>query len=110
MNERDPARIMQIGMGFWPTKTFLSAIELELFTVLRNRAMTADEIQEALELHPRGVLDFLDRLLALQLLERDGDGGKAPACYRNTQDTAHFLDKGSPTYIGGFFEMANRRL
>jgi len=110
MKERDPARIMQIGMGFWPAKTLLSAIELELFTVLGKRTMTADEIQDTLRLHPRAVLDFLDALVALELLDRDGDGEEAPARYQNTEDTAHFLDKGSPAYIGGFFEMANSRL
>ena len=30
--ELDPSHIMQVGMGFWPSKTVLSAVELELFT------------------------------------------------------------------------------
>ena len=29
-----PARIMEVGMGFWPSKVLLSAIELRLFTEL----------------------------------------------------------------------------
>ena len=32
--ELDPSHIMQVGMGFWPSKTVLSAVELELFTRL----------------------------------------------------------------------------
>ena len=31
---RDPSQIMQVGMGFWPSKTLLSAVELGLFTLL----------------------------------------------------------------------------
>jgi SAM-dependent methyltransferase len=41
-------------------------------------------------------------------LDRDGDG--AAGRYRNTAETAAFLDKRSPTYIGGILEMANARL
>ena len=29
-----PARIMEVGMAFWPAKTLLSAVELGLFTTL----------------------------------------------------------------------------
>ena len=31
----DPSLIMQIGMGFWPSKAVLSAVELGLFTATR---------------------------------------------------------------------------
>ena len=34
MNPRSPARIMEVGMAFWPAKALLSAIELGLFTTL----------------------------------------------------------------------------
>ena len=95
-------------MGFWPSKTVLSAVELELFTQLGDEPMTGEEIGERLGLHPRGIYDFLDTLVALRLLERDGDG--TDGRYRNTEETATFLDKGSPTYIGGILEMANARL
>ncbi len=95
-------------MGFWPSKTVLSAVELELFTQLGDEPMTGEEIGERLGLHPRGIYDFLDTLVALRLLERDGDG--IDGRYRNTEETAAFLDKGSPTYIGGILEMSNARL
>jgi precorrin-6B methylase 2 len=104
----DPSRIMDIGMGFWPSKTLLSAVELKLFTTLGGDALTGEEIRVKLGLHPRGVGDFLDGLVALGLLARDGDGPGAR--YRNTAETAHFLDTRSPAYIGGFLEMANARL
>jgi methylase of polypeptide subunit release factors len=106
--ELDPSHIMQVGMGFWPSKTVLSAVELELFTRLGAEAMTGEEIGEELGLHPRGTYDFLDTLVALKLLERDGDGSEGR--YRNTEETAMFLDKRSPAYIGGLLEMSNARL
>jgi hypothetical protein len=104
----DPAHIMQVGMGFWASKTLLSAVELELFTMLGSDGMTGSEIAERLQLSPRAIPDFPDALVALQVLDREGDG--SAAVYRNLPSTAVFLDKGSPAYIGGILEMANARL
>ena len=106
--ELDPSQIMQVGMGFWPSKTVLSAVELELFTHLGSESMTGEQIGERLGLHPRAIYDFLDTLVALRFLERDGDGGDGR--YRNTAESSAFLDKQSPTYIGGILEMCNARL
>src|SRR6266516_422769 len=104
----DPSHVMQVGMGFWPSKTLLSAVELELFTHLGAEPMTGEDMRERLGLHPRAIPDFPDTLVALGLLNRDGDGPDAR--YRNTTDTAAFLDKNSPMYVGGLLEMANSRL
>src|SRR5882672_3273031 len=87
----DPKRITEIGLGFWPSKTLLSAVELGLFSVLGKNALTGKEIQDKLGIHPRAVSDFLDALVALDFLARDGEGPGAR--YRNTADTAHFLDR-----------------
>src|SRR5258708_25237343 len=103
-----PARIMEVGMAFWPAKVLLSAIELGLFTKLGDGSMTGSEIQSALALHPRANPDFVDTLVALRFLDRDGDGPTAQ--YRNTPETALFLDRSSPAFMGGFLEMANARL
>lgn len=103
-----PARIMELGMGFWPAKVLLSALEIGLFTTLGAKAMTGAELRDALGLHARANPDFFDTLLALSMLERDGDGPEAR--YRNTPETARFLDRNSPQFMGGFLEMANARL
>jgi hypothetical protein len=104
----NPSRIMEVGMGFWASKTLLSAVELQLFSHLGAESMAGEEIGGRLGLHPRATRDFLDTLVALRLLERDGDGSDGR--YRNTADTEAFLDKRSPDYIGGILEMANARL
>ena len=100
--------ILQIGMGFCASKTLLSAVELGLFTQLADGAMTGPELEQALGLHPRATYDFLDALVALGLLERAGDGEEGR--YANTPATEAFLDRRSPTYMGGILEMANARL
>ncbi len=106
--ELDPSHIMQVGMGFFGSRTLLSAVELELFTHLGAGELTGEQIRERLGLHPRAIPDFPDSLLALGLLRREGEGPKAR--YANTKQTAMFLDKKSPQYIGGILEMAGSRL
>jgi predicted transcriptional regulator len=69
-----PDRIMQLGFGFWGSKTLLSAVELGLFTELaKEKSLDAETLSERLMLHPRSARDFLDALVALGMLERDGD-------------------------------------
>jgi len=104
----DPSLIMQVGEGFMASKTLLSAVELDLFTHLGSAALTAGQLKDRLGLHGRAVPDFPDSLVALGMLARDGNGPMAQ--YRNTAETAAFLDRASPTYIGGVLEMCNARL
>jgi len=108
MNPASPSRIMNVGMGFWPAKALLSAVELGVFTELGEDGMTGDQLQSALGLSPRANPDFFDTLVALHFLERDGDG--AASLYKNSRETGTFLDKNSDSYVGGFLEMANARL
>jgi O-methyltransferase/methyltransferase family protein len=104
MSEPTPEHIMQVGLGFWASKTLLSAVEMELFTELAKHPESGEVLRDRLGLHSRSYRDFLDALVALGFLEREDE------VYRNTPSTDLFLDKGKPSYIGGMLEMANRRL
>jgi hypothetical protein len=99
-----PEHILQIGLGFWASKTLLSAVEMEVFTELAKHPEDLATLTGRLGLHPRSAHDFFDALVALGFLERN-DG-----VYSNTPSTNLFLDKKKPTYIGGMLEMANQRL
>lgn len=103
-----PTNIMQVGMGFWASKTLLTAVNMELFTYLAQGERSSQEIQTHLKLHTRGLYDFLDTLVALNFLNRTGL--KSTAIYRNTEETNLFLDKNKSSYIGGMLEMSNNRL
>ena len=99
-----PDHILQVGLGFWASKTLLSAVEIGVFTELAKQAEDLDTLQGRLGIHPRAGRDFFDTLVALGFLRRvDGK-------YANTPETDLFLDKHKPTYIGGMLEMANQRL
>jgi hypothetical protein len=99
-----PAPILELGLAFWGSKTLLSAVELGVFTELAGGPLSRQDLTGRLGLHHRGARDFLDALVALGMLEREGE------VYRNTAATDLFLDRGKPSYVGGLLEMANARL
>jgi SAM-dependent methyltransferase len=102
--EVTPGRIMELGLGFWASKVLLSAVELGVFTALADGALNEEELGARLGLHRRSRRDFLDALVALAMLEREGGQ------YSNTPETNLFLDRRKPSYVGGMLEMANDRL
>lgn len=104
----DPSRIMQVGMGFWASKIMLTAVNMDLFTYLAKGPKRAIEIADKLQLHQRGLYDYLDSLHALGFLKRDGI--KESAVYSNSPDCDLYLDKAKPTYMGGVLKMSNNRL
>jgi Dimerisation domain len=110
MEQPNPSQIMQVGMGFWASKVLLSAVRFKLFTFLGDARKSTIEIKDHLKLHTttRHVCDWLDSLVSLGFLQRDGI--METASYSNTPTTAMFLDHTKPTYMGGILEMANNRL
>jgi O-methyltransferase domain/Dimerisation domain len=99
-----PARLLQLGLGFWGPRAFLSAVELGVFSALANGSLSEDQLREQLALHPRSARDFLDTLVALRVLERRA------GTYRNVPEADAFLDRAKPAYVGGILEMAAARL
>jgi len=108
LKKLDSSRIMDVGMGFWASKTLLTAVHLGLFTLLGKQPLSASDIKRKLGLHDRGVFDFLDALVALKFLRRSGIKGSA--MYSNAKETSLFLDKNKSGYVGGILEMSNNHL
>ncbi|MER6666870.1 methyltransferase [Amycolatopsis japonica] len=99
-----PAGILRLANAFCDAKALLTAVELGLFTTLRSHPASQDEIRRSLGLHGRGLSDWLDLLVGLGLLERDGDR------YRNAAGAGKYLVRGEKAYIGGFLDRSNRNL
>lgn len=97
--------LMALSTGFWAFKTLAAAHELDLFSRLADgEGTTADELAQALGLHPRPAEMLLTGCASLGLLEkRDGR-------YRNTPLSETYLVRGKPYYFGGFVQMADKRL
>ena len=104
MNALTTDHVLQLGFGFWASKTVLSAIELGVFSQLANAPGTLEHLQAELGLHPRSARDFLDALVALKLLRRH-DG-----VYSNAEEVDLFFDPTKLSYIGEVLEMANAHL
>src|SRR5215472_7748205 len=98
-----PDQIQRLSFGFMASKVLFSAIEFGLFSELAKGPLEAGEIQLRLGLHPRGVRDFLDTLVAVGMLERRGD------IYSNTAETDFYLDRTKSTYIGNYIEISSLR-
>jgi methyltransferase family protein len=101
-----PERILQTGFGFRASRVLLSAVELGLFTELGKGPRTSRQLSRALALDERSAPDWLDALVALGFLEREGEGERA--IYLNTREGAHFLNRASAGYLGPVLDEAFR--
>jgi len=98
-------RIMQLAIGFWASKTFLSAVELGVFGAFADGPLKLPQLRTRLGLHERSAHDFFDALVSLGVLRRDEAGR-----YSNSEEAELFLNPAKPGYMGGMFEMLNARL
>jgi hypothetical protein len=101
----DPAEIKKLGNAFCHAKLLLTAAELGLFADLaENGPATRSQVTQRLGLDGRGCRDFLDALVLLGLLTKEG--GR----YGNSAAAASHLVPGAATFAGGFLRRANRVL
>jgi hypothetical protein len=100
-----PDRLLELGYAFRKAKVVLSAVELELFTILAQGPLDCDALRHRAGIDPRGARDFFDALVALSLLERDAAGR-----YSNAPEVEYYLDARKPSYIGGDLAHLNERM
>ncbi|MBO0867260.1 MAG: methyltransferase [Micromonosporaceae bacterium] len=100
----EPATVKRLGNAFCAAKLLLAAAEVGVFTELEKGPVTAGQLAVALELHPRGVPDFLAALAALGLLVRE-DGR-----YHNSAAASALLVRGKPGNLTGYLGRADRML
>ena len=75
-----------------------------------SAGLTRNQLVELLGLSPaaeRGTRDWLDLLVALDLLQRQGSG--EDATYSNSLEADAFMVKGAEGYIGGAFVLSHDR-
>ncbi|MEU8877900.1 methyltransferase [Streptomyces javensis] len=97
-----PAPLIRLNLAFASSRMLMSAVELDLFTVVEEAPATEAELRRRLNLHSRFAGTFLDALVAHGLLSvQDGR-------YAGTALASEFLVPGKPRYIGGFIEVATR--
>ena len=71
MPETTSDAILGLGRAFMESRVLLTAVELDVFTALADRAMTAREAAGLLGTDLRGTATLLDALAGMGLLEKD---------------------------------------
>jgi ubiquinone/menaquinone biosynthesis C-methylase UbiE len=80
------------------TEALKAALELEVFTAIGEGNTTAAEIAKRCQTSEKGMRVLCDFLTIMEMLTKQGDR------YALTLDSATFLDKRSPAYLGGATE------
>jgi 2-polyprenyl-3-methyl-5-hydroxy-6-metoxy-1,4-benzoquinol methylase len=93
-----PALIFDTFQGHQRTAALRAGIDLELFTAIAEGADTTAAIASRCRASERGVRVLCDFLTILGFLTKTGDR------YALTPDSAVFLNKRSPAYMGGIAE------
>jgi precorrin-6B methylase 2 len=87
------ADIFQLGY-YWETKILLTAVKLDLFTVLDTKALTVDEVAKRIGANAEILGIVMNALVAMRIL------GKQTDRYENTQVGTMHLIRTSPNYVG----------
>ena len=103
-NEISPDHIMEIGHAFRASRTLLSAVELGVFSVLAGGPLALEPLRQRTKLDARAARDFIDALVAMDMLARDSDGR-----YQNSAEADLYLDRNKPTYVGSLLERLGSR-
>ena len=86
--------LLETSGSYWKTCTLHTGVKLDLFTIIGNTTLSAEEICEAVHGDTRGVATLLDALAAMDLLVKE------KGLYRNTAFSLKFLVSSSPDYTG----------
>src|SRR5262249_15354950 len=92
--QSSPALLFDTFNAYQRTEAIKTAIELELFTAIGEGKTTAKNIAERCAASERGTRILCDFLTIVGFLNKEGNN------YSLTPDSATFLDKRSPTYMG----------
>lgn len=100
-----PEQIFELTHAYLGSRALMTAVELGLFDEMAGRdGMTRAEIEETFELTShRGVRDFLDLLVAYDMLDRDGE------TYRPTAVSRTYLTDGE-SYVGDYVQLNAERM
>lgn len=93
MANHTPDGILGLAWGFLGARVLLSAAELDLFTLLSDRWLSAEQVAGARGAELRGTAILLDALASLELLE------KRDATFHAPEAVARLLSSGSPDSV-----------
>jgi ubiquinone/menaquinone biosynthesis C-methylase UbiE len=93
-----PQLFFQTANSYQHTEALKAAVELEVFTAIGEHNETAADIARRCNASERGIRILCDYLCIMGFLKKDAQQ------YSLTLDSAVFLDRNSPAYLGGALE------
>jgi 2-polyprenyl-3-methyl-5-hydroxy-6-metoxy-1,4-benzoquinol methylase len=93
-----PQLFFQTVSSYQRTEALKAAIELEVFTAIGEGNTSASQVAQRCKTSERGMRILCDFLCIMGFLNKD------ESSYSLTQDSAVFLDRRSPAYLGGATE------
>jgi predicted TPR repeat methyltransferase len=90
----DTVRLQNVVKGFWEAAALMSAVELDLFTVIAGGHDTIAKAAAEMGIEPLNAERLMVALTAMDILARDGDR------FANAADVQRFLVKGQKSYAG----------
>jgi SAM-dependent methyltransferase len=87
-------RIMAMATQYWPSALLLSAIKLDLFSLIPGEGAAAAELAQRGGFSPRHLDLMLNALAAHEFLEKRGDR------FFNARDVELHLNRNSPAFLG----------
>lgn len=98
-----PEIVFETLNAYQRTLALRAAIELDLFTAIGQGKTTLGPIAERIKASPKGTRVLCDYLTVVGLLTKNADGS-----YGLTADSAVFLDRKSPAYMGTVMEFLSK--
>ncbi|MGE5841886.1 MAG: methyltransferase [Deltaproteobacteria bacterium] len=90
----NPGKLMKVSGAFWESRPLHAAVNLDLFTLIGDASLSAEEVAAHWSGPARSAVMLLDALAAMGLLEKKADQ------YSNTEAAKTLLVKTSPGYMG----------
>lgn len=95
------AYIQDLSVAYQKSRTLLTAMHFDIFTIIGNREFTAEEVADQLDMSKRGIERLLNALTALNLLNKN------EFKFSNTDSSKAFLVQGSPDYLGNMEHLSS---
>ena len=94
------ADIFQIGY-YWETKILLTAVQLDVFSILKGVSLTGNQIAEAGRFNLHALELMMNALVAMRVVT------KQEKMYANTAVAERYLVQSSPEYVGHLLTLHN---
>jgi len=89
-----PGRLLALSGSYWQTCVLHAGVKLDLFTAIGREACTVQEVAKTIRTEERATAMLLNALVAMELLVKEDTR------YRNSEESALFLDAASSAYQG----------